>query len=155
MTSYVDAALSDGESVVYRAALSHWKFALQYIVGMAMIFGAAALWFLAPVDPTTALIAGGLAAVIGVVVVLYAVIKRSTTELVLTNRRLILKNGLVARETIEMNLAKVESLRVTQSIVGRLLDFGDVSVVGTGSSLEPIRGIAHPLELRKRIGTVQ
>jgi hypothetical protein len=53
-----------------------------------------------------------------------------------------------------MNLGKVESLHVNQGLIGRMLDYGDVIVVGTGSSLEPLRGIASPLELRRKLGEV-
>jgi hypothetical protein len=53
-----------------------------------------------------------------------------------------------------MNLNKVESLHVNQGLMGRILDYGDVTVVGTGSSLEPLRGIASPLELRKKLGGI-
>ena len=51
-----------------------------------------------------------------------------------------------------MNLAKVESVHVNQSLLGRLLNYGDVTVVGTGASLEPLVGIARPLELRRKLG---
>jgi hypothetical protein len=53
-----------------------------------------------------------------------------------------------------MNLNKVESLHVNQGLMGRILDYGDVTVVGTGASLEPLRGISKPLELRKKLGGV-
>ena len=53
-----------------------------------------------------------------------------------------------------MNLNKVESLHVNQGLMGRILNYGDVTVVGTGASLEPLRGIARPLELRKKLGEV-
>ncbi len=53
-----------------------------------------------------------------------------------------------------MNLNKVESLRVNQGLMGRILNYGDVMVVGTGASLEPLREIARPLELRKKLGGV-
>jgi uncharacterized membrane protein YdbT with pleckstrin-like domain len=92
--------------------------------------------------------------VIGLTVILSAVIRRQTTELVLTDRRIITKRGLISRNTVEMNLNKVESLHVDQSLMGRIFNYGDVTVVGTGASLEPLLGISSPIELRKKIGTV-
>ena len=89
---------------------------------------------------------------IGVIVVLTALIRRQTTELVLTDRRIITKRGLISRDTVEMNLGKVESVHVNQSLLGRLLNYGDITVVGTGSSLEPLVGIARPLDLRRKLG---
>jgi len=53
-----------------------------------------------------------------------------------------------------MNLNKVESLRVNRGLMGRILNYGDVMVVGAGASLEPLREIARPLELRKKLGGV-
>ena len=54
--------------------------------------------------------------------------------LVLTDRRIITKRGLIARDTVEMNLGKVESLHVSQGLLGRMLNYGDLTVVGTGAS---------------------
>lgn len=77
-------------------------------------------------------------------------IAKHTTELAITNRRIIAKFGLISRSTFELNLAKIESIRVEQSILGRILNYGDVLVIGTGGSKEPIPRIAHPLEFRRR-----
>jgi uncharacterized membrane protein YdbT with pleckstrin-like domain len=97
---------------------------------------------------------GAIAAAIGLVVILAAVVRRKTTELVLTDRRIITKRGVISRDTVEMNLAKVESVHVNQSLLGRILNYGDVTVVGTGASLEPLFGIARPLELRRKLGEI-
>jgi len=77
------------------------------------------------------------------------------TEIAVTNRRVIYKHGLIQRETNEMNMDKVESVQVSQSILGRILDFGDVTILGTGEGLETLRTIASPIKLRNSItGTV-
>ena len=46
---------------------------------------------------------------------------------------------------------KVESVEVKQSVLGRLLDYGDVEIRGVGTGFEPLRAIAAPLELRNHI----
>ena len=46
---------------------------------------------------------------------------------------------------------KVESVKVEQSILGRILDYGNVSITGTGAGLEALDGVANPLELRNNI----
>jgi uncharacterized membrane protein YdbT with pleckstrin-like domain len=74
-----------------------------------------------------------------------------TTELVVTDRRVIYKSGLISRHTLEMNNSKVESVDVDQSLLGRLLGFGTIVVRGTGGSLEPIRQIGDPLTFRSHI----
>ena len=43
---------------------------------------------------------------------LVAIIRRNSTELVVTNRRIIAKFGFISRRTVEMNLSKIESVRV-------------------------------------------
>jgi uncharacterized membrane protein YdbT with pleckstrin-like domain len=80
-----------------------------------------------------------------------AFIRRACTELAVTDRRVIYKSGLVARHTLEMNRSKVESVDVDQSLLGRLLGFGTITVRGTGGSLEPIRVISDPLTFRSHI----
>jgi uncharacterized membrane protein YdbT with pleckstrin-like domain len=153
MSAYVESVLAAGENVVYRASISRWKYFISYFGGTLLIaLGLGVLYYLYPwADPLMA----GLAAIpilAGLAMLLFAVVHRSTTELVVTDRRIIAKRGILSRETVEMNLAKVESLQVSQGVWGRMLNYGDVSVVGTGSSLEPMRGVSRPLELRRKLG---
>ena len=151
MSSYVESVLAPGEQIVHRCAVSHWKFALSYLIGALCFVGAAAVVYLNwQRAPLIALVL----VVIGILVIMVALIRRGTTELVLTDRRIIAKRGFISRATVEMTLAKVESLHVNQGLVGRMLDYGDVTVVGTGSSLEPLRGISGPLELRRKLGEI-
>jgi len=80
-----------------------------------------------------------------------ALIRRISTELAVTDRRVIYKSGVLARHTLEMNRSKVESVDVDQSVLGRLCGFGTIIVRGTGGSLEPIRMISDPLTFRSHI----
>ena len=68
-----------------------------------------------------------------------------------TDRRVIYKKGLIRRQTNEMNMDKVESVKIDQSILGRMLDYGDVTILGTGEGFETLRTIASPIELRNSI----
>lgn len=154
MSSYVDSVLAEGERIVYRATISHWKFFLSYLVGTLFLMTGFGAYIASGNRAGTSLAFIAVPLVIGLAVLLTAIIRRQTTELVLTDRRIIMKRGLVSRDTVEINLNKVESLHVNQGLMGRILDYGDVTVVGTGSSLEPLRGIARPLELRKKLGGV-
>ena len=148
---YVDSVLAPGERIVHRCAISHWKFALSYLIGTLCLIGAAATVY---VDRQRGPMIAAVLVVIGVVLIMVALIRRGSTELVLTDRRIIAKRGFIARATVEMQLAKVESLHVNQGVVARMLGYGDVTVVGTGSSLEPLCGIAGPLELRRKLGEI-
>ena len=71
------------------------------------------------------------------------------TEIAVTNRRVIYKRGLIQRETNEMNMDKVESVQIDQSIFGRMLDYGNVTILGTGEGFKTLRTIANPVDLRK------
>jgi uncharacterized membrane protein YdbT with pleckstrin-like domain len=82
-----------------------------------------------------------------------AFIRRASTELAVTDQRVIYKTGLLARHTLEMNRGKVESVAVDQTLLGRLFGYGTVIVRGTGSTLEPIRNISDPLTFRSYITT--
>ncbi|HCE17793.1 MAG TPA: PH domain-containing protein [Anaerolinea thermolimosa] len=74
-----------------------------------------------------------------------------TTEFAITNRRVIAKSGFIRRHTLEMLLAKIESVSVNQTILGRLLNFGTVTVTGTGGTRESFRAIVDPVGVRKKI----
>jgi|SRR5579859_5639190 len=154
MSSYADSVLAPGETIVHRAAISHWKFLMSYLVGTLCIAGAIALLVVSRTNTDVPPAAAAAPFVVGVILILVALIRRSTTELVLTDRRIIAKRGFIARDTVEMNLSKIESLHVNQGLIGRMLDYGDVTVVGTGSSLEPLRGVSNPLELRRKLGEI-
>jgi uncharacterized membrane protein YdbT with pleckstrin-like domain len=77
--------------------------------------------------------------------------KRWTTEVDVTERRIVYKRGLIWRHTVEMNMDKVESVDVDQSVLGRLLDYGDITLRGTGAGLEPLRSIEAMLEFRNHV----
>lgn len=73
------------------------------------------------------------------------------TEIVVTDKRVLYKTGIVTRHTVEMNISKIESVDVQQSIGGRLLNYGTVLIRGTGQTLEPLRQVMAPLALRNAI----
>ena len=77
-------------------------------------------------------------------------IAMATNEFAITNRRVIVKEGLIARRGIEMAIDKVESVSVSQSIPGRILGYGTIVIRGTGGTNEPFHRIANPMEFRKR-----
>ena len=77
-----------------------------------------------------------------------------TTEFAVTNRRVIAKMGFIRRHTLEMLLLKIESVAVQQSILGRLLNFGTVTVTGTGGTREGFKAIVEPLAARSKINQI-
>jgi uncharacterized membrane protein YdbT with pleckstrin-like domain len=77
-------------------------------------------------------------------------IDRWTDEFAITNKRVIIKIGLIRRRTIELNLTKIESVNVVQSVLGRILGFGSIIIVGTGGTKEIFLNIKQPLKFRKK-----
>ena len=146
--SYVDKILEPGEAVRYRTTISWTVYAKAIYVGLAALVSAyagfkLAIYWLYPVTAALALIA--------FIALGFAHLKRSSTEIAVTDRRIIFKRGLIRRHTVEMNMQKVESVDVDQSLLGRLFDYGDVTVRGVGSSFERLHFIDAPLRLRTTV----
>jgi uncharacterized membrane protein YdbT with pleckstrin-like domain len=89
-----------------------------------------------------------------IVLGLQALIIMLTTEFAVTNRRVIAKTGFIRRHTLEILLPKIESVSVNQDILGRLLNFGTVTVTGTGGTKESFRAIVDPIGVRKKINQI-
>ena len=125
--SYIDDSLIEGEVLVHRARVSWWsQFGLVLLGVLTLI------------------------AVVGLVFLIWAWVRVRSTELAITSRRIIAKFGFVKRHTVEINLDKVESLKVEQGVWGRFLNFGTIFISGSGSSVAPIPNIADPLVVRRK-----
>jgi uncharacterized membrane protein YdbT with pleckstrin-like domain len=140
--SYVDRHLQPGETVIYRTTV-HW---IVYAPAAAALVAAGATAVLR-VNP----IATAILLALALVLWLNGWIRRLSTELAVTDRRIITKIGLIRRTTMEMNRSKVESVVVEQGTLGRILDYGTIVVKGTGGGMEPLSGIDRPLDFRSRI----
>jgi uncharacterized membrane protein YdbT with pleckstrin-like domain len=77
-------------------------------------------------------------------------IDKYTDEFAITNKRVIIKTGLISRKTFEMNHTKIESVNVDQGILGRMLGYGTIRIVGSGGTKEVFPKILNPLEFRKK-----
>src|ERR1044072_7877794 len=135
--SYVQHVLEPGETGRFRPTI-HWSIYLVAIVALAIGLaflvwhyqdGKANLFLL-----LAALVFGATGAALAVA----AWLKRFGTEVAVTDRRMIYKAGLIRRHTVEMNLDKVESVDVDQSLAGRLFGYGTVTIRGTGRAVEPL-----------------
>lgn len=155
---YIEKTLVPGEHIVYETRL-HWIVMLGHIVlGLLLIGVGIFLAIYADEHPGLssaslhAFYWGALAsAVIGIVVLLAGRIRRNATEMAVTNRRVVIKTGLVSRRTIEMLLNKVETIEVSEPGIGRLMGYGSIAVIGTGGTSEPFHKMAHPIEFRNRV----
>jgi uncharacterized membrane protein YdbT with pleckstrin-like domain len=150
---YVDRVLQQGETVRHIARMS-W---VTYLPGLFLWAVAGIIAGILPDNPALHFIVLVIAVIIfliGTVLLARASFHRVTTEIAVTDRRIIYKSGFIRRYTVEMHMDKVESVDVDQSVFGRMLDYGDVIIHGTGAGLEPLSYVDHPLELRNHITAV-
>jgi hypothetical protein len=151
VSDYIQKNLMPGEAVIASARL-HWAifipsiFSTLIIIGILIVIpffgvgiGIAAIWFLISLVCWT------------VPTLLIAVIRKKTSDFVVTNKRVLMKFGFIRRASIEIVLAKVESIIVVQDILGRILDYGTIIVGGTGGTKDPFPKITRPLQFRQTI----
>jgi uncharacterized membrane protein YdbT with pleckstrin-like domain len=152
MGRYIDDILQPGEKVLY-STNAHWMFYLPAMVAWIL----AVFLFILSRETTTegiVLLCLSAAAVVALIALYWAAkawFHRWTTETDVTNLRVVHKTGFIKRRTFEISLDKVESVDVNQSILGRILNYGDVTILGVGEGKETIATIASPLEFRNYI----
>ena len=142
---YVESNLIQGEQVVYKTRIHLVVFLPSGVMILAGIVFGAIYHPLAGL----AVIGFGAAMLIG------AWIRHWTSEFAVTNKRVIVKVGLISRRTIEINMSRVESVEVNQDIFARLLNYGNIVVVGTGGTKEPFDLIDDPLAFRRAVQAQQ
>lgn len=127
MASYIESTLIADERILYAGHISAWTLTWLILPGVLLVpaFG------------------------LGLILLGVAWVKYKTTELAITNKRVIAKFGFISRRTVEININKVESLQVEQGVLGRIFNYGTLLISGTGDSQAPILGISKPLEFRK------
>jgi uncharacterized membrane protein YdbT with pleckstrin-like domain len=139
--SYVDNSLIPDEQVVFRSHLNRIIF-LPPIVLLAV-----SLWLFSYGVPL-----GGESVL--AVAILWGLVKYvdyASSEFAVTNKRVIIKVGVLRRRTVEMLNTKVEAVAVNQGIFGRIFGYGNIVVTGTGGTNEAFNGISSPLEFRRAV----
>jgi uncharacterized membrane protein YdbT with pleckstrin-like domain len=146
---YVERHLLPNERVVYKTRL-HWiLFFKPVLVFLAGVVLAAVLRRV--LDPPWLWYFGFAVAAVGGAWGFVHFIELMTSEFAVTSSRLIFKVGLIARYTTELLLSKVESIGVTQNLLGRVLNYGDITVTGTGGAREVFRRVADPIGFRNHV----
>jgi uncharacterized membrane protein YdbT with pleckstrin-like domain len=154
MGRYIDDILQPGEKVLY-STNAHWMFYLPAIAAWTVAIVFLVLSRMVTADALM-LLCLALAAVAGLAALYWSAtawFHRWTTETDVTNMRVVHKTGFIKRRTFEMSLDKVESVDVNQSILGRILNYGDVTIQGVGEGTQTISTISRPLAFRTAITT--
>ena len=144
--SYIEKHLLPSETVAFRTRL-HWKlYFLPVLLTVVLLIPLTVLALQSTIQWLAALpLASGLIAL----AVPY--VKRRNSEFAVTNKRVIIKLGVLTTRSVEVLLPKIESITVTQSLVGRMFGYGEIVVIGTGGTEEPFAGIQAPLDFRQAI----
>jgi uncharacterized membrane protein YdbT with pleckstrin-like domain len=144
--SYVDSSLLASEHVVYRTRL-HWKLFVGPVL-FALVVSVPLMWIgLYGTWNVLAWIPLGLA----LLWLFVALIKRQTSEFVVTNKRVLMKVGVFTTRSIDLLLNKVEAITVHQTLAGRLFGYGDIVITGSGGTNEPFASIQSPLVFRNAV----
>jgi uncharacterized membrane protein YdbT with pleckstrin-like domain len=137
---YIESNLLPDERIVYRARmhwLIFWKATAAAAAGVALV----------AVEPIVGLVVFA----ISLIMFVPPFVAYKTAEFGVTTKRIIVKVGLVQRRTIELLPRQVEAISVGQSILGRIFDYGSITLSGTGGVREVFHDIARPLEFRRQI----
>ena len=130
--SYIEDTISNNETIVYVIKF-HWIYtfiAFLYLIFLGVF-------------------------IIGIFIFLKMMINKWTTERALTNTRYIQKTGWIARNTEEISINKIEEVDLKQSIFGRILDYGSISISGTGAGNIFLKSIDSPLTFQKHLNNLR
>jgi len=148
--SYIDRNLIEGERVVYRTRL-HWLvFAMPILVTVVVLLPVA--WFLFDSPNWQGLTWVPL--VVALLLLLPAFVKRQSSDFAVTNKRVMMKSGVMTTRSVELLLNKIEAIAVDQSLLGRMFGYGNIVVTGSGGTREAFSQIQSPLEFRRAVQSV-
>ena len=129
MGKYVSESLIKDEKVIYEAEIHPIIWVGEIIV---------------------ALILGALTFGVGLLILVWDYFAIKNMEMAITNKRIIVKHGVLGKHTFEQNLNKIESVQVSQGLFGRMFGMGSVSVIGTGGTTESLGFVKDPFTFRKQ-----
>jgi uncharacterized membrane protein YdbT with pleckstrin-like domain len=138
---FVDRNLLPDEQVTYRARLSRVIYFFPVCLLVLAVLVAIHGWHEA----------AWVIAALGLILLVPPWIRSVSSEFAVTNKRVLVKVGLVRRHSLELLLQKVEGIGVDQGILGRILGYGTITVSGTGGTREAFRTISRPLEFRRQV----
>jgi uncharacterized membrane protein YdbT with pleckstrin-like domain len=138
--SYIDKDLMTGERVIYRTQLHKIVFLWPVVIAVLALL----VW-------SEGADAGLTILLVGVGAGIYCYMNFQSSEFGITNKRVLVKDGIFGRRSIEILLSKVEGISVNQGMLGKTLDYGTIIVSGTGGTKEPFKAIARPFEFRKQV----
>ncbi len=151
---YARSTLSPNETPCYQTSL-HWFIFARFGLAGVVLFICAAVPFAIAVQALTGSELGWFVLPLPAFLLVPPTVAFASSEIVLTDRRVLIKTGVIRRKTAEVFLSKVESITIEQGFLGRMFDFGTVRIRGTGGFEERFESIAHPLVFRNWVQRLQ
>jgi uncharacterized membrane protein YdbT with pleckstrin-like domain len=150
--AYLDKVLQPGETVLVKTR-PHWIVLLSplLMIGLAVVLVIATFVVLSGQPAEAGYVVAAIVALFGLGSLLARMVVRASTEFCVTDHRIIVKRGILSLHTVELNVDKVESVDVDQSLLGRMFGFGMVTIHGVGARWDPIPLISDPLGFRNAI----
>lgn len=169
---YVEQSLGPGEQLI-RVGQFHWVYTAKaiswivfgFIAALAILF--VPVYFLYEGLPFTKYfhavaelhpgirIGAFVTFLMGIFFFASMMVRKATTEIAVTDKRMILKTGLVARHVNEISVDRIESVEVIQGILGRMLGYGTIAARGVGIGVIGLPTIDSPILFRQAIQEVQ
>ena len=131
--SYIEDSLSDGEEIKELFKL-YWFSKIPMIIWVILAL---------PTFGITLLLA------------IWEFLRLRSIEQGITNKRVILKTGIISRNSEEMKISSIETVEIIQGISGRIFGFGSIKVTGRGISDLVYKNIDSPMEVKKTIESVE
>lgn len=91
---------------------------------------------------------------IGILMLLEVAILKHTTELLVTSKRIIIKSGFISRKIIELKLRRFESITINQTLLGRIFDYGSLTITGIGGVKTTLSHVIAPLKFKQTLWQV-
>ncbi len=159
--SYADGLMSTGEQIQYRTKQhpAIFVYGARYAI-LAVIIAGLFVWLGSGMDPTglSGTIRGLLGWVTlvlfigGIAVFIWTALRYVNQEYVLTNRRVIQVSGVLNRKSTDSSLEKINDAMLKQSFFGRMLDYGDLTVLtASESGIDAMKMLRSPIEFKKRM----
>ena len=151
---YSRSTLAPNETPFYKTSL-HWIIFVRFAIIALLIFLFVAMPFAIAVQALSGSELGWFALPLPVLFLVPPTLAFASSELVITDRRVLIKTGIIRRQTLEMFISKIESVGVDQGFFGRMFDYGSVLIRGTGGFEQPFEAIAAPLQFRSWVQRLQ
>jgi len=159
ISSHLQDELMSGEKIIYTAK-PHWTVFLAPIGWLIMSIAIYVIgstheldWLAIGNAPPFYKIASGICLLLTLVQGGFTWLNYRMTDYAITNRRVLMKTGILHRYTVGILLKKIEVMKVLQPLFGRIFGYGIVMIIGVGGTHDPFPNLPKPLVFRKKVQT--